>query len=352
MVDIKPLPLNASKVTNLELKALNKLFNQIAAERDPEEPARTVEQTTKHIRALAHHEDLHFHVWLAWHGDEAIAFAVATIEDREENKHLMWLGLDVLPAYRRQGIATRLLHKIVKVAKDNNKQKLMNSSHSNAPAGGAFAEHIGAEKGQETHTNKLDLRELDKNLLEAWIEGAKKTASEFELGLWDGVFPEEEIAAIADMMQVMTTQPRDNLDIEDWKVTPKQLRSAEAYLKETSKERWVYYARHKASGELAGYTMVFFDPADLNTVDQDDTGVLPKYRGHGLGKWLKAAMLAKILNERPEARRVLTGNADSNVHMLAINHDLGFKPHLSWSVWQIELEKIEAYLAPMKVEEQ
>jgi hypothetical protein len=31
--------------------------------------------------------------------------------------------------------------------------------------------------------------------------------------------------------------------------------------------------------------------------------------------------------------------------MLRINHEMGFKPYRSWTVWQVELEKIDAYLA-------
>ena len=56
--------------------------------------------------------------------------------------------------------------------------------------------------------------------------------------------------------------------------------------------------------------------------------MLPKYRGHGLGKWLKAAMLEKVLAERPAVKFVRTGNADENVPMLKINHALGFKPYV------------------------
>jgi mycothiol synthase len=105
----------------------------------------------------------------------------------------------------------------------------------------------------------------------------------------------------------------------------------------------VLYARHK-SGELAGFTQMFYDPENPENLDQGNTGVAPKYRGHRLGKWLKAAMLQKVFAERPTAKHVRTGNADSNAPMLAINHALGFKPYIAHTVWQIEVEKIKAYL--------
>ncbi|MBI3460811.1 hypothetical protein HY009_07770, partial [Candidatus Acetothermia bacterium] len=70
----------------------------------------------------------------------------------------------------------------------------------------------------------------------------------------------------------------------------------------------------------------------------------PKYRNKGLGRWLKAAMLEKVLRERPQVKRLRTGNANSNGPMLKINHELGFKPYKSWIDWQVELDKALAYL--------
>ena len=70
----------------------------------------------------------------------------------------------------------------------------------------------------------------------------------------------------------------------------------------------------------------------------------PKFRGHGLGKWLKAAMLLKVLAERPDVTLVRTGNADMNVPMLKINHALGFKPYIAHTVWQLDTAAVGAKL--------
>ena len=77
---------------------------------------------------------------------------------------------------------------------------------------------------------------------------------------------------------------------------------------------------------------------------QGNTGVFPEFRGRRLGRWLKAAMLEKVLRDRPEARFLRSSNADSNAAMLRINQELGFRPYLSRTIWQTEIEKIEAYL--------
>jgi hypothetical protein len=63
-----------------------------------------------------------------------------------------------------------------------------------------------------------------------------------------------------------------------------------------------------------------------------------------LGRWLKAAMLDKILREHPEIKFVRTSNADSNAAMLKISQELGFKPYMSIAVWQIEIDQVKKYL--------
>lgn len=40
------------------------------------------------------------------------------------------------------------------------------------------------------------------------------------------------------------------------------------------------------------------------TLDQGDTAVAPKYRNRGLGRWLEAEMLRRVLAERPQVRNI------------------------------------------------
>jgi hypothetical protein len=74
------------------------------------------------------------------------------------------------------------------------------------------------------------------------------------------------------------------------------------------------------------------------------TGVFPQFRNKGLGRWLKASMLDKVLKERPQVKYVRTGNADTNASMLKINNELGFKPYTADILWQVELNKVMDYI--------
>jgi GNAT superfamily N-acetyltransferase len=105
------------------------------------------------------------------------------------------------------------------------------------------------------------------------------------------------------------------------------------------------YVRERDTGRFAGMTEVTWHPNRPEIINQGMTAVFPQDQGRGLGRWLKAAMLEKILRERPQARWVRTGNADSNAAMLKINRELGFVPYESHYVWQVETDQVEGYLA-------
>lgn len=324
-------------------KARHAYLTLRSREEMPEDPPRSLEFSITNAKSWKLFENQELQVWNLWDNDTIIGELFAEVGFYEDNRHMIWASLVILASYRRRGYAKPLLEKIVEIAAKHERTLLTTNTSSRIPAGAAFAECLGAVRGLEAHTNQLVLAEVDRSLLGSWIDNAKTSAKDFEMGLWTD-YPEEEIIAIAKMLEVMNTAPKDNLDIEEWKVEPEVLRQDEAYNKARNIEFWMLYVRHKPSGELAGYTQTTWDPENPENLYQGGTGVLPKYRGHGLGRWLKAAMIQKVLAERKVVKRIRTGNADSNAPMLAINNALGFKPYIAETVWQIEIEKIKGYL--------
>lgn len=338
-------PIDPLTATDADFAAALKFSNRIRSESFPDDPPRTLENIKTSWQEMVTFKKESNKGWRVTQGDEHVAALWTFVSYYDDNRHLMHVELNALPEHRRKGLAKRLLELALKVAEEEKRTHIISWTHSTIPAGVAFAERIGAKRGLEGHTNQLELKHLDKNLLAQWLGEAKHKAKDFSLDFWLGAYPEEEIEAIADMYNVMNTAPRGELEIEDWHVKPEDIREGETYNQAVGVERWVAYVRHVPSGELAGYTITYYQPSEnAFVINQGDTGVLPKYRGHGLGKWLKATMLEKILRERPEVKFIRTGNADSNAPMLAINHTLGFKPYMAWIDWQLETNKLREYL--------
>jgi GNAT superfamily N-acetyltransferase len=171
-------------------------------------------------------------------------------------------------------------------------------------------------------------------------------SAEFSLGFWDSPYPEERLQEMAGLLQVVANdQPRDALDMEDINYTPDSVRQFDAAQRAGGDQRWTLTVTARKDGGLAGISEVYWNANRPAILWQGFTGVMPEHRNRGLGRWLKAVMLEKILRERPEVRVIRSGNASSNAPMLKINRALGFEQLVGWAIWQVELDSVDKYLA-------
>jgi mycothiol synthase len=278
-------------------------------------------------------------------GQDIVASGRMETWNTDDNRHLAWFQLAVLPAYRRQGLARRLLAPIAAEVRARGRRLLTTMAHDSAPAGAAFLTRLGAKLGQEGRSSQLLLADLDRDLLRRWQDEGRARAPGFTLGVWDGRYPEDQLAAIAELYGATNLAPRGDLDEEDVVYTPQLLREGDDSREQRGVIRWSLYARETATGALAGFTEVYMYPATPSLIWQGWTAVWPAYRNRGLGHWLKAAMLDKLLRDWPQATRVRTDNASSNAPMLKINVALGFQPYRVDQSWQVPLDQVDAYLA-------
>lgn len=336
--------LNLRQASENELAVFSGFANKMRAERLPDDPPIPLEDRIMRFRSIPAFVDILLDfVWSADHS-ELVAVGQSQILNMDENKHLLQFSVDVLPAYRRQGIGKRLMACTAETALRTNRTLLMTDTSDRIPAGEIFMQKIGAIKGLEAHTNQIKLADLDRELVRTWIERAQTNATGFSIGLWDGPYPDDRLEEIAKLSDVMNQAPKGTLEVEDMHFSPEQLRQMEQSLFADGTQRWVYYVSERATNALAGFTEIMWNPKRPDVCSQGGTGVWPQYRNRGLGRWLKAAMLEKILTEYPQIKFVRTGNADSNAAMLNINQELGFKPYMSQVIWQIETSSLLAYL--------
>lgn len=341
-VEIRPF--DVAGASDQEYAALNRHFNRARAETLPDDPPTPLEETVARMRNIPPFVSLR--PWAGWSADggEMLASAFVTFLKTEENQHLAQFEIEVHPDYRRRGVGRALLRLALGAVRQEGRRLMITSTNGRVPAGAAFMERIGAERGLEEHTNQLALADLDAALLTRWQAEGRERAAGLALGFWDGPYPEDQIEAVAALNEVMNTAPRGDLDMEDMHFTPEHLRQMEQAMTAAGSQRWTLHAAEEGAGRFAGFTEVWWNPNRPLVVSQGMTGVFPEYRGRGLARWMKAAMLDRVVRERPQAEFVRTGNADSNAAMLGINQALGFKPYLSHCVWQVEAEKVAAYL--------
>jgi mycothiol synthase len=340
-IEIRPFDIR--NATEDEYRLWNESRNRMRAEILPDDPPIPLEEMIQRLKNFPPY--MEYLVWAAWDVDEPAVVAYGEIWlPLTDNLHLAQFDIHVLPEYRQQGLARQLLAPIWEEARRKSRRLMMTDTADRVPAGEAFMTRLGAERGLETHTNQLVLADLNRELLPRWQEQARERAAGFELGLWEGPYPEADIDAVVALCDLLSQQPFGDLELEEFVFTPELVRQDEQSVFARGFERWTLYVREQSTGSFAGYTEVFWNPNRPEIVSQGMTGVFPEYRNRGLGRWLKAVMLEKILAERPQAKYVRTGNADINAPMLKINTELGFKPYIAETVWQIATEQVSEYL--------
>lgn len=328
-------------ITGDMAQRLNGFWNTIRKEYLPEDPPTPLEENLQGWHNLP--ESDVDQVWVVWdeHHRDLIATLYTEYWLTPDNQHLLYFEINVSRGCRRQGLARRLLPLAAQTAQQNNRRLMMAETCSNIPAGVAFLERLGAQRGLETHTNQVQIAEIDHALMARWranLDGRLK------LDFWLDRYPDDQIDGVLELFKIVNDEPHDDLEIEDRQYTEELLRQWEQYQHARGVERWTIYATEPTTGRFCGFSEVFWNPNKPTILQQGFTGVNPDYRGMGLGRALKAFMLEKVLRDRPEATIIRTGNANSNRFMLAINQEMGFKPYIAWTYWQIDTQKVFEYL--------
>ena len=270
-----------------------------------------------------------------------------------DNPHLAFVRLGVAAPHRRRGVATQLLAAFAGFAADLDRTSLLLGADIHHEAGDCFAASLGASVAMRAHVNRLLLSDLPEGLLDHWVASAHSATGavhEYELE-WvpDNDYPEEWVADMCVVSDVlMNDAPMDDIPVGERHTTPEQVRAFAVQSRALGRDWWTLVARHRATREPVGYTEMFFPHEDPKLGSQGATAVSGDHRGHALGRWLKAAMLERVMREKPEITSIRTFNADSNDPMLAINFAMGFKNLFPACRWLIERSDAEAWLEKRK----
>lgn len=248
-----------------------------------------------------------------------------------QNTDKAFLNVMVYPDARRAGVGRALALRAGEVALELGRTSYTAATSSRGPQGAEFAARLAARPALATTISELRMDALNWKLLRRWV--ARPDPDAYALRLFSRV-PEEELERVAAVFGVMNTAPRGDMDFEDWVTTPAMIRSQQEAWAASGERALLYVVEHLESRQFVGFTDVQWHPQRATLVFQGGTGVRPDHRGRGLGKWLKAAMLLHLPSANSQARRVRTGNADSNAAMLGINCALGFVAVFEQTGWQ------------------
>jgi GNAT superfamily N-acetyltransferase len=330
--------------TDAEIAQAVELSNLVRAEARPEDPPIPLDLAIAQFRNMP--ERLRRTSVRAWSPDGQLigGTGIRIDPDHDDNPDLIFGSVDVLREHRRNGVGTQLLAYFVALAQRENRTRIVSGTTDRQP-GAEFAQLVGAEQKQATHVNHLPIASVDVDKMKQWVADGPVRAEGYEIFGWDNDVPEEHMDNFLAAVFVMNTAPRDDLEMNDFTITAHEVCDEESVARAVGFESWQLIARRVRVGAWAGIHDVSWNPSMPDIVWVGATGVFPEHRGHALGKWLKAVMTLRVMEERPNVTHIRTGNADSNDAMLGINKEMGYVPFISEATWEIATADAAKWLA-------
>jgi GNAT superfamily N-acetyltransferase len=238
--------------------------------------------------------------WVADEEGEIVGWARAFVR-YEESGGSSQVGISVLPSRRGRGIGSGLLDRALEHLADT--PRVFTVARAD---GRSFAERRGFRLTHTGRISAVDPRGVDTTELEGTTARLRSLA---EIGP-EKVFAVDSVAAL----DVPADELPDRMEFERWR---------QATWESPDLDLTAGYAACVNGQAVA----VSYTAVDLprSRAANAFTGVLPEWRGRGLARLVKLAVIRHLA--AAGVSLLVTENDETNAAMLAVNTRLGFRPH-------------------------
>ena len=262
----------------------------------------------------------------AWDGDTMVGAMVAN-GSTTDNLHRVYADIAVHPDARRRGIGSTLLAEAERWTRGEGRRilglEVFAPVDATSPALRFATEH-GYQVMIEDGMKVVDIPETR----DRWDALAAECAphhQDYELRTVRGVIPDDLVESYCTVQNMfMSEAPTGDADIEDEVWDAARVRENQERAIKAGRRDVITFAVAPA-GEVAAMTEMFVNESLPHRGFQSGTLVVPAHRGHRLGLAVKVANQQALAADFPELAFIITGNADVNTHMNAINDRLGFR---------------------------
>jgi GNAT superfamily N-acetyltransferase len=287
------------------------------------------------------HESVH---WVALAGKDVTGFAsawfrrVGTPDAAAHAPHL-FVGGAVRAEARRQGAGTLLLREVLGLMHRLDRTMLTLRAHTDA--GHAFLTQAGACAKLATLSSRAIFKELDWNLLREWEDAAGDSSL-----AWDryaGRVPREVLLSLLpELTALFADVPRGGLEVPPARV---EIEGYDEWYETAARTGGAHHLvlLRAPDGSVAGVTEAIWDARTPSLVHQAFTAVARPWRGRGLARAMKGAVLRQVRESHPEAEAMDTVNAETNAAMRGINTRAGFKVHRRFVEYQAGRDALDLW---------
>jgi len=240
----------------------------------------------------------------------------------------------VHPKARRLGVGRALLTETVRRARSEG-FPVLGVEVPGDTSGVDFYRHFGFSCAFTEMRSVLELSSVD------WLslgETAAGVGAGYRIEFHASGPPEHLFAAYAAAKaEVREAYDLGDLELRPSSYEPQRLRASIDTLAARGLKLYVVLALHEQSGDVAGLTEVVVPAQHPTRADQYDTVVVPRHRGYGVGRAIKARMLFELRSAEPGITQVQTWNAAVNEPLIRVNQELGFVPDRQWLEYEAEV---------------
>jgi GNAT superfamily N-acetyltransferase len=246
---------------------------------------------------------------------------------RYDNLHVAASMYYTHPDRRREGIGRAMAEASYDVARKHDRTLMI--TEANAPFGETspgllFGEAMGFTKAIEDGMKVVDLLETEP----LWGDIEARTApkhADYRIVTWIDRIPDDLVDGYCHLSEMFLEEaPMGELDLEREKWDEERVRKREERNQRQGRHT-PYAAAIAPDGTMAGFTEVMVNESAPWRGMQSGTLVAPEHRGRKLGLGLKIANHRQLREHFPECKVLLTGNADVNAPMNAVNDALGYR---------------------------
>lgn len=211
------------------------------------------------------------------------------------------------------------------------------------PDGHGFLAAVGAQAKFRSVENHLALSDVHWEQMRTWQDRVESAGLPLR---WEIHAPRVPLARLAPLMapfsRLINEQPLGELEMPPIRY---ELAGFESWYRELDARGGEHYlVLLNAGHEVAAVCDANWDARVPARVHQSFTAVAAPWRGQGLAKAVKAAMLLLVRERRPDVTIFTTFNAQSNGPMLSINQRLGFRLHREECTYQLRRDALGAFL--------
>jgi len=269
-------------------------------------------------------------------GDEAVgALSTATESEPGDENQVSSIEVVIKSEFQRQGVATALLAEALPRLIADGQTSILGYPCADFATDAAvgLAAKLGLTPRQEERCSRALVANIDDDLMATWIADAVESADGYRIEQWHGLCPPALAEQWSRARVAMEDQPLDGLDLNLYTRNVEQQRQADQARLDSG---FVMYRTLALApdGRAAGMSEIWVHQERPQIGFQGDTGVMAAHRGHGIGRWLKAANYQLVRRHHPELAIIETYNAQSNPWMLAINVAMAFRPHHIYTGYQ------------------